>query len=674
MDRRKSIGLVLAENASSSPLRRRSGFVRLNTAEIEVNDDEAERQVLRTENNAPVAPPSASRRSVHLGAVVNMSTPQIAEGMAQCIKLSTQNKINIKNAFSLNMIDFMTYMVRNKSEGIPNLHVAGTTLDVSAKIYALRVDSLYQDTLKMSGNLDTNHKKHNVNEDLNEDNATVENGEDEQNNVKKKKKKKRGSQKILTTIEALQGKVDTVDYTPVMFGNSDCQTTNMLYQASLPQHCGLGLSLNPYNDVIIDSVDENTENNDQTRIVWPPLRVDFANQQINNLFSTFEILHWSVEQDEGESPNMSSQESLSQDDDNLAFDLDASVPPEEDENNDGNFFFADQNEEEEEEVEIGCNAQSRAPCVVADLKNLIERMPMNKKLEYSIFNEGVDIRWVGPSHWKIKKLANNNTQKSKLEACQQNPKRKKKDLNIQSSDEQIEAADEKSKLNKKNSTILKTATIKSSWSSRKLLISRENYEEDDTKVCKYYVRLDELSFKSYVDNNNSVVSDDNNPYDYDNGNDTLNYCSNVQADDHQHDDIGTAANDSVYDDGSQPIAFTNNNLIEAPKLTQKIYIPFSQRAKKLDVRHLKKCIWGTLTDNQSDKENERNEKKLPVIKEQKKFSDIYTQLPKMLSKNDAEDLSFPIAFVSLLHLANEKCLSITSGENYGEIIIGSSTQ
>ena len=38
----------------------------------------------------------------------------------------------------------------------------------------------------------------------------------------------------------------------------------------------------------------------------------------------------------------------------------------------------------------------------------------------------------------------------------------------------------------------------------------------------------------------------------------------------------------------------------------------------------------------------------------KSFKDIYDMLPEELSKTMAKNLSVPIAFVCLLHLANEK--------------------
>jgi len=41
------------------------------------------------------------------------------------MKLSAENKISVKNAFSLHIIDYMSEMVRKKSSGLDNLQVRG---------------------------------------------------------------------------------------------------------------------------------------------------------------------------------------------------------------------------------------------------------------------------------------------------------------------------------------------------------------------------------------------------------------------------------------------------------------------------------------------------------------------------------------------------------------------
>ena len=54
------------------------------------------------------------------------------------MKLSAENKINVKNAFHLQLIDYMTEMMRKKASDLDNFQAASCALDASAKIYAYR--------------------------------------------------------------------------------------------------------------------------------------------------------------------------------------------------------------------------------------------------------------------------------------------------------------------------------------------------------------------------------------------------------------------------------------------------------------------------------------------------------------------------------------------------------
>jgi condensin complex subunit 2 len=94
------------------------------------------------------------------GGVSVLSNAQIAEHYADCIKLSTENKINARNAFGLHLIDYMLQMLMQYGE-LENFQVAGCTLDAGAKIYASRVDSMYSEAYKILGGIlvnETNDK------------------------------------------------------------------------------------------------------------------------------------------------------------------------------------------------------------------------------------------------------------------------------------------------------------------------------------------------------------------------------------------------------------------------------------------------------------------------------------------------------------------------------------
>lgn len=186
--------------ASSSPLRRKSILPQKlnNNFALSENDDEAERLARRKEITDTSTTTITSinsndkRRSLGLSFLVNMPPSQMAERISQCIKLGTENKINPKNAFSLEMIDFMTYMIKKKDANMSNLQVATTSLDVSTKIYGFRVDGVHMDILKMIAGVDKQNKYNENQNNMEKMNSqeVEENNFDRQKQEKKKKKKK----------------------------------------------------------------------------------------------------------------------------------------------------------------------------------------------------------------------------------------------------------------------------------------------------------------------------------------------------------------------------------------------------------------------------------------------------------------------------------------------------
>lgn len=62
-------------------------------------------------------------------------------------------KITKDNAWNLQLIDFMSSMLRRHDSRMENLQTASTVVDASARIYSFRVDAVHYDVLKMAGGL-----------------------------------------------------------------------------------------------------------------------------------------------------------------------------------------------------------------------------------------------------------------------------------------------------------------------------------------------------------------------------------------------------------------------------------------------------------------------------------------------------------------------------------------
>merc|ERR1712051_566306 len=130
------------------------------------------------------------------------SAAQLAEHYSNCMKLSAENKINTKNAFHLQLIDYMSEMMRNKKASeMDNFQAASCALDASAKIYAYRVDSVHSDTLKLAGGVGDTNKENEGNKNNTE--GAVDNDDPEEGEKKKAKRKKKSAtvEKNLNNID-----------------------------------------------------------------------------------------------------------------------------------------------------------------------------------------------------------------------------------------------------------------------------------------------------------------------------------------------------------------------------------------------------------------------------------------------------------------------------------------
>ncbi|KAL3193152.1 hypothetical protein MRX96_058643 [Rhipicephalus microplus] len=121
------------------------------------NDDGAEKHSRQQEilqelhSQHTESPGTPGNRSVGL-VPPTFTDVQLAEHYTSCIRLSTENKINVKNAFNLHLIDLIRKVLQTE-DGSTNFQVASCTLEASAKIYACRVDHVHSEVLKIAGEL-----------------------------------------------------------------------------------------------------------------------------------------------------------------------------------------------------------------------------------------------------------------------------------------------------------------------------------------------------------------------------------------------------------------------------------------------------------------------------------------------------------------------------------------
>uniref|UniRef100_A0A6V7JNY3 Condensin complex subunit 2 n=1 Tax=Bracon brevicornis TaxID=1563983 RepID=A0A6V7JNY3_9HYME len=684
MDRRKSIMQQKdLSDGDGLSFRRRSMLqstppvAEPNSALVGQNDDSIERNNKRHPSSPTAATksPINSRRSFNLGSINPLTGSQIVEGIVECFKLNSENKITKKNAYSLKMIDFMTYMVKNRDENMSNLQVASTSLDVSAKIYGLRVDVLHQETMDMAGNLHRGKENGNGTNNGNgdENDGCDDSTENDHHSQEKTKKKKRKGAHVLADLTSLCSEPEIIKLEPPRLGDGDFHTSDMLVQVTAPRHVGLGLGIHPYSDCFLDKPMQANEADQQNeKIAWSP--IDIAEtKKMGSIFEEFEFLNWNEDYILPELENTMAENDNSVIEEPMRFNLEASVHDDDDgyHNDNHNMYVNDYDaggmsmgEEEVPAAAFGALPR-RKPDHIVDFDELLSHA--NTADDYSFFDRQFpEIRCVANRNWGIRKAPQQLQANSHREAQRKGLARKNKNFVINFSediDEEIEA---------KYQELEKMKKLKSGEDK---LNKRFKTFDDKYDLFKYETRPAETSFprKERLDHEkNENHHEKINIDDYDNMNNSHHSELNMEENHEIAGDNDNRMSPDMFDeDDVAPSqgAFIGTNLVEAPKLTEKIYIPFSQRAKTLDMRHLKKCIWESVSSTRDDKENVNDQEAKVNNDEPKPFVDIYSHLPKKLSKNDAKELSFPIAFVSLLHLANEKTLKLTSVDNLTDVLV-----
>ncbi|KAG8230776.1 hypothetical protein J437_LFUL011339 [Ladona fulva] len=624
-------------------------------ASLSENNDEAEkrerarRTLVEVQLSASPRPsPRPSESSRHsFGSIANLNSVQLAEHFKNCMKLSNENKINAKNAFQLQLIDYMAMMLKRKESELDNFQVASCTLDASAKIYAYRVDCVHSDAVKMAGSLirSDNKKKGDDRSDDEEGDRDDEGGADKP--AKKKRVKRRVT--VESNLKNLDSKEVDSDF------KLDPFFKRMATKFDEGQSGGCHFLANLR---VLDETQEIILSSD--RSWWRETGGTIKSAEVCPSFSNFTFNGWSPENDEsaigGEFGAFGQDQVLGRDAEH-AFDINA--VPEAIETSDIGMDVdngPDENTVGTVEVMGFERKQGGKPSwELTDLRNVLSLNPQ----EYSYFKKGIG--WAGPSHWKVKPLLKSNQPKA-------TGKRKPKTV-VSLAYEDSCSVDDFSKQSEK-SIRLTDATIEK-WSDMKTTLP-EDLHLDVSSLLKFFAKpkMGINSRKSDAVNLEGV-----DPYNFDNLNDKENYCTNFEGDDDIVDDDDRDISDFGHENSLQndelSQAESGYNLVKAPNMVPNVFIPYAKRAKRMDMKRLQKTVFDILTHQNKKETTEADpkESEAPEVKGKVEFSKVFYELPKKLPQKDAQNLSFALAFAALLHTANDNTLLIEGTPDLSDMII-----
>ncbi|XP_074065327.1 condensin complex subunit 2 isoform X2 [Macrotis lagotis] len=640
------------------------------------NDDERERRQRRrsrvvdlqlsTDSPHSVASPSIRKPDTPSLLVPKFTNTQIADHYSTCIKLSTENKITTKNAFGLHLIDFMNEILQEKDSELTNFKVAAGTLDASTKIYAVRVDAVHADVYKVLGGLGKNATTEGT-DSQEADGSTAAPGTIKK--VQKPKKKHQGKtiEQNLNNLNVSEAdrkyEIDPMFHkTAASF--DECSTAGVFlsslrcsdYRSELLFHSDARplSTAEPLKFPVLGSVEVADLKTSllqcvEERQICPSLaEFQFSKGDNDALTESLSVLVDKFKKnDQIFDVNSEIEDSDSEEC--------AGVPVEDDFDADIHDQTAGGDHEFrscQKSSEFQNSRQEVIPIGDGDIGTMCLHLSM-KPGEYSYFSPRTMSMWAGPDHWCFK------PHRKQDPTSQQEKKKKtaKKVFEI-NFEEEIDFNTHFRKT--RAATTLAKSTLDNQSKKATTLPADFHYKIEN--IVQLNLKPGNKLRKMTSQSTSSEQDDEIEEYDYNNPNDTSEFCPAVPDNENGADVNGL----------DNPI-YGELKLVAEPQKVNKIEIHYAKTAKKMDMKRLKQSMWNLLTDGQEKEavaENETEPKgNLDMVTDEKIFSDLTKDLLKNLPPLMAQNLSVPLAFACLLHLANEKNLTLKVVEDLSDVLV-----
>ncbi|XP_062273788.1 condensin complex subunit 2 [Scomber scombrus] len=568
----------------------------------------------------------------------------------------------------------MADILKQKDSELTNFKVAAGTLDASTKIYAVRVDAVHADAYRVLGGLGAETKPgedHGSNQQEGDDGGEV---------TAKQPKKKRPPKR---TVEQNLGNINSAD------SERKCEVDPMFQRmaASFDESSTAGVFLSvlfcennrcellfPSYMTLLQSTPSYSPPPPQGVPASPFMAGLERSQEKSSIcpsLEDFSFTSWNPEQTMNQLvEKMKHGEHV--------FDVNAEPEPEPEED-DCPDFDADYEdgggdcEEGNKEYKDGCVASGSGkgrdviPIGEGDIATMCLQLSSQPR-EYSYFSPRTMATWAGPGYWQFKP-------KHKLDHLPDKETRKRKpkktfeidfndDVNLDTYFRTTRAA----------TTITKSAL---STCSKKTTLPADFQFPPET-LSQLSLKPSSSLCKEGQKRLSGELGEGIGDYDYNNANDTANFCPGLEGD--SDDDVeGFAGSDDTQPSGdsiappsqdSEGVStYGEEDLVPEPHKVNKIEINYAKTAKKMDMKRLKSSMWTLLTESPEKPTKEVETVETPEVCGEKVFSQTTKTLLQRLPNTMAQNLSVPLAFVALLHLANEKNLELVNVDDMSDIII-----
>ncbi|CAI9294780.1 unnamed protein product [Lactuca saligna] len=614
------------------------------------NDDKLERAQARAARAAAIRrkPVAINQANDANPADPCLGQEQIMELFQNCIKLASENKINQKNTWELNLIDHLCDIIKVEEENDveTNFQKASCTLEAGVRIYSMRVDSVHSEAYKVLGGISRVALE--AEQDTVEDGNT-ENMPGERTSKKEKEIKLSPLSTLESSFEALNVKKFDVAFavdplyhqTTAQFdegGSKGLLLNNlgvyggcrMIFDSlEVPSKCMLSSNENKIDTIDIsytkDCIEQMASNFIKKLEISPSLKeiVNMFDEDNKRPVDTFSSSQNSIEPDHeafegdfngGETENDNSgtwdfindnQTSLNDDD---TYDGD-----------DGHFEQPDHLQENEAYVTTHDDEKSST---------------VDSFLFLSLGLTGKHNAWAGPEHWKYRKTKGPEEavkeNGSPLMAKSKRNKKQEPDIDFTKALELENDLDNIFAPPKNPKTLL-------------LPINREPISTKLPEDCHYQpedlVKLFLLPNVMCLGKRGRRYSDEEGEGNNNNNNETFASWDN---------DCGQFDDGNVYNSDIED----STTLVSQPRQVNKIEVEYDRTSKQVDVQALKEILWSSIQETHVLPQKETKELS---------FKEMLAAFPTDVEKQAAasiDAISPHLCFICLLHLANEHGLSI----------------
>ncbi|OQR72866.1 condensin complex subunit 2-like [Tropilaelaps mercedesae] len=585
----------------------------------------------------------------------NLEGDQLSAYIQGCVKLSQDNKITIRNAFDVQLIDYMISFAKEETEGNrTNFSLASMTLDASGKIYGYRVDAVHQDVFRLVSGIGVGKDSAPCIPDAPEELNQADSEE------AKKVKKRRMRSNYIAEENANLGSIQ-IDYE---ISGNDVLTTVHHNDGNAMGRI-MSYNLVPMEGETIDiegstfwwQAGGNVENvccvEDKLPTIpkYLPLSTYLLEQ---NMDATVAVDTSCL------APDRSSQDQDNKFNESVVFDPDAEpLPVAEEAHDTPTDFVPDMS-------------------IIVGKDDVEKTTPLHQTSMYAFhFLEELKsqgLNFAGPSQFKLKRFNILGHEKRIPGGAHAQRGRSKKNLKyiIFSDENSFEAFENaqpilqksKSKTSVKSANILASVTMDRWTSDSTTLIveftpsnfnrltqlfelpsisvrqSKQTPAEDlgEGRLIEYRDDADDRPVSPCADDYFSELGRDGEHADRDFN------LDNVEAVDNEF-------NAHCSQPGDEELGY--DNLISAPGIVaEKLAIGYTKAAKKFNVRQMKESYWKVLTSTGESSE------KTEIMDGEKCFSKLYEDVQPHLSQINRKNVSLSLAFVSILLLCNEKHLML----------------